>query len=252
MDDVFLTGFPVLFLQIKDVAHLQGIALVQIIVLAELLLTDVKLFRDGFPTIPCPYHDIYQAIGYVCLMRIRIFLHPFQATFPIVLMQVIKFDDTDELLGITGIGGIAGFLQSSCPTFIVGYIEFEKRCITRTVRQELGMVFVGLLGMLVGTETFSPCIVIMANGLSSPIATALDSEVIVRLAGECTLPSPRFQQALCQSDAGRDAVFLHFFHRQVPILLDVGFVLLVAGLCLKNQAYEYSQKGYKVSFHGFS
>ena len=73
-------------------------------------------------------------------------------------MQVIEFDDVDKLLGITGIGGITGFLQASRPPFIVSDCQFEERSIPGTSCQELGMVLVGLLGMFVGTETLPSCI----------------------------------------------------------------------------------------------
>jgi hypothetical protein len=62
--------------------------------------------------------------------------------------------------------------------------------------------------------------------------------MIVRLPRKHTLAGTGFQQALCQGDAGRDVILLHFLNGQVAVFMDVFFVLLVASLCL------YGQKAY--------
>ena len=230
---MFLLRLAVLLFQIENVARLKFVTLVEVIVLAEFLLADVELLGNGFPRITRTHHHIEQAVGYVRLVRIRIFLHPFQTSFLVIFVQVIKLDDINQALGISRVGGISGFLQAPCPAFIVGDFQLEERSVTRTTCQKLGVIFIRLLGMLVGSETFATGIVVVTDGLSLPIASALDSEMVVRLAGKRALPCPRLQQALCQSNAGRDMVLLHLIDRQVAILLDVVFVLLVAGLCLK-------------------
>ena len=172
-------------------------------------------------------------------MRIRIFLHPFQASLLVVLIKIIKLDDAYQLLGITGIGGIAGFLQAPRPALVIGDLELEKRSITRTTDQKLRMVIVGLLGVLVCTETFVSFIIIMTDGLASPITSTLDSEVVVRLASQCALSGSRLQLPLCQSDTGRDVILLHLLNGYVAVFLDVFFVLFVA--CLRLKA-EYAQE----------
>ena len=101
------------------------------------------------------------------------------------------------------------------------------------------MVFVGLLGVLVRTETFVSFIIIMTDGLASPITSTLDSEVVVRLASQCTLSGSRLQEPLRQCDAGGDVILLHLLNGYVAVFLDVFFVLFVA--CLRLKA-EYAQE----------
>ena len=170
----------------------------------------------------------------------------------VVLVQFVIFDNGNQAVGIRRVGGITGFLQASRPPFIVSDFQFEERSIPGTSCQELGMVLVGLLGMFVGAETLPSCIVVMADGLSPPITTALDTEVVVRFTGKGTFPGTGLQQALCQSDAGRNVILLHFLYCQVTVFLDIIFVLFVAGLCLHRQAAHHQQKGAYQFFHGLS
>ena len=179
MHDVVLVRPLVLLLQVKDVAHLQGISLVEVVVLAELLLADVEFLGNGLPAVSCPYHDVEQIVGDVGLMRIRVLLEPLQVVLLVVLVEFVQLDDADELVGITGIGGISGFLQPPRPTFVVSDFQLEERSVTRTTDQEFGMVFVRVLGVLVGTETFATGIVVMTHGLPPPVASTFDAEMVV-------------------------------------------------------------------------
>lgn len=58
MYDVVLGCLAVFLFQVKDVALLQGISLVEVVVLAKLALADVELLGDGLPAIACPHHNV--------------------------------------------------------------------------------------------------------------------------------------------------------------------------------------------------
>ena len=167
-------------------------------------------------------------------MWLRILLHPLDAVLGIVLMKVIEFDDANQLFGIVWIGGITCFLQSMCPAFVVGDFQFEQAGIAWTTGQELGVVFVRFFGMTVCTEAFATGIVVVANGTPPPIATALDTEVVVGLACQGALTCPRLQQTLCQGDTGGNVVSLHLAYGNIAVFLDIIFVLFVSGLCLRG------------------
>lgn len=74
------------------------------------------------------------------------FLRPFAVSYR--YFQVIIFDQLDQPVGVGSVCCVSAFLQTSCPTFIVGYFQFEQRGITGTVDQKTGVVFVRLFGFL--------------------------------------------------------------------------------------------------------
>ena len=59
-------------------------------------------------------------------------------------LEVVGFYDFYEFRGIIGVGGIAALLEFSCPPFVVGDFQLEKRRIAFAA-QEFGMVGKALL-----------------------------------------------------------------------------------------------------------
>ena len=47
----------------------------------------------------------------------------------VVAIELVELDNLYQFVGITGIGGITGSLESACPSLIVGDREFEKTAI---------------------------------------------------------------------------------------------------------------------------
>ena len=59
---------------------------------------------------------------------------------------------------------------------------------------------------------------------------ALDTEMVVRLAGKGAAPGSALEQALRQGDAGRDVVALHLLHGFILVLFYIIQVLAIAAL----------------------
>ena len=161
---------------------------------------------------------------------VRKLLHPFQSFFTVVTVQIVQIDDVDQPVGIARIGGITGFLQTTGPSFIVCNLQTEKRRIACPGPQELGMVAVRILGMAVSPETLVRRIVVGTHRPPVPAPSALDTEMIVRLAGQFAPPGTRLQQSLSQRDTGRNVIPLHLLHRSLPILPDVILIRFVPPL----------------------
>ena len=265
--DVCLVGLPgllVLLLQIDDVAGQEGVFLVQVVVLHQLLPAYPELSAQQAEGVSLPDHDVDQAVGQVCLVRVGqpgfllqqllpasglAFGHPFRVVF----IQVIVFDDGNEAVGVGPVCGVTCLLQALGPASVVGYLQLEQEAIAGAVGQELGMVLIRVLHPPVGTKALVAGVVVIIH-LPPPPTVALDAEMVVALAGQTATPCPALQQPLCQRDAGRDAVFVHLVDGQVGILLDILVIGGVPVLGLRRHAdqhQQYKQAEREGLFHAF-
>ena len=95
--------------------------------------------------------------------------------------------------GVGSVCCVSAFLQTSCPTFIVGYFQFEQRGITWTVDQKTGVVFVRLFRILIFAETFSAQVIVVIDTPTPPVGMTFDAEVVVRFACQLASPGSRLQ-----------------------------------------------------------
>ena len=158
----------------------------------------------------------------------------------VILVEIIYFNNSDELLGIGRRGGIAAAFQSLCPSFVVGGAEGEEHAVALRCGEELTMVLVAFVGIVVGTKTLAAFVVIVIGGASRPSVTFY-SEVVVCLLRQLAIPCPTLKEPLGKGDAGGNAVFQHFLDGKVFILVDIRLVTLIPfGLCHSSQ---HSPKG---------
>lgn len=99
------------------------------------------------------------------------------------------------------IGSIACRFQSPRPTTVVISVEVEEPTVASSATKELAVVFVALLGIVVGTEAFAESVVVMVDGTSAP-PVALYTEVVVALSGKLAIAGGTLQKSLGKSDAG--------------------------------------------------
>lgn len=169
-----------------------------------------------------------QALGVDRLVGTTVLSHKLVVSLRlVVLMQLVKFDDLDELVGVLWVGGIAALFQTSRPTLVVAGAEVEETGIARLASQELAVVFVALLGIAIYTEAFSTSVVIVILLRTHPRGMALDAEVVVALSHEVASSRSTLEESLCQGDAGRYAVSKHLLDGEILVLVDVCLIGLV-------------------------
>ena len=117
-------------------------------------------------------------------------LSDFLRLLRVIPVQVIIFDQLDQPVGVGSVCCVSAFLQTSCPTFIVGYFQFEQRGITGTVDQKTGVVFVRLFRILIFAETFSAQVIVVIDTPTPPVGMTFDAEVVVRFACQLLRPAP--------------------------------------------------------------
>ena len=235
--------FLLFTLQIDDISVHQSIITLQVVILHQFLPADIKFLTQILESIPAAGHDISDIIGDIHRMRTQqprvLSQFTFRVdTFAVIFIQVVIFDNRNQSIGIGRVCGVSCLFQSACPSFVIGDIEFEKEGIAGTSFQKVGMVFVRLAGMLVGTETFIAGIVIMTYRTSAPTAATLNTEVIITLACQLAVSGSAFKQSLCQSDACGNFVKLHLLHSQVTILIYIFYITCIPSLCLYSYGKE--------------
>ena len=82
------------------------------------------------------------------------------------------------------------------------------------------MVLVAFEHIVVSPEALVALVVVVVGFPSCP-SVALDTEMVVALSRQFTIACGRLQYALCQCDAGRDAVLLHLFDGQVLVAVKI-------------------------------
>ena len=144
----------------------------------------------------------------------------------VVLVKFIEFDDAYQLGGIAWIGGIAGSLQTVCPSLIVGDGEIEKTAVSFAVAQELAMVLKTLECIIVGAETFLRKVIVVIDRATRPSMT-FDAEMVVSPASQFTGTRTAFKDALSKRNTCRHTIADHFLNGQILILVDIALIFRV-------------------------
>ena len=110
------------------------------------------------------------------------------------------------------------------------------------------MVFVALVGIVVGTETFTLGIVVVIGGATSPSMT-LDAKVVVALAGELTPTRPRLEHSLGKGYAGWDMIFQHLLDGDVLILVNICLIGRIPLLADTVRDYMKKYPGIKLKIY---
>ena len=78
----------------------------------------------------------------------------------VVFVELIQFDDSYKLLGVCRARGIAATLQSVGPRLVVVLAQREKTAVARLPCEQQTVVFVTLIYIVVGPETFLPLVIV--------------------------------------------------------------------------------------------
>ena len=138
-----------------------------------------------------------------------------------VFVQFVQFDDANQFLVVLFVGGVAGFLQTFGPAFVIFHIQIEERFVARTRHQKKRMVGIGIEHLGIFTETSHFAIVEILHRRAVPGSMTFDAEVIVALTRQFTIACARFQQTLRQSDTGRNTILYLLTHGIGGIFLDI-------------------------------
>ena len=155
-------------------------------------------------------------------------------TATVILIKFIILYNRYQTVRIRGISSISGFLQTTCPTFIVRNLQIEQECITCTPFQKSRMIFIRISGITVSPKTFIAGIVIMTHCASTPVTTALNTEMVITFACQRTLSGTTFKKSLSQSYTSRYLVFLHLLYSKRSILLYIFHVTGILALRLSG------------------
>lgn len=101
------------------------------------------------------------------------------------------FDEADNFFGVAFVCGVSEILEAVSPGFVVRSGEFKKRCVSRSVHQEVGMVEVRFHDRVVRPEaafyqfpSVVEVVVFVVVSISCPPAFTLDTEVVVGFLGQ--------------------------------------------------------------------
>ena len=130
---LIILGRLLLFLlQPEDLARLQVVTFVTLIILRQLLVADAHLLSQTLKGVALTHDDIVVLVERLDHMQIltvhrlilRVLIHELIIVLRLViLVELIQLDDLYQLIGILRIRGIAGSLQSLRPTLVVGLLQ---------------------------------------------------------------------------------------------------------------------------------
>ena len=120
----------------------------------------------------------------------------------VVAAEVVQLDYLYQFCCILRVGSISAGLQSTCPRAVVGTFVIKQSGVSRLSGQKTAMVLVALSCVVVGTEAFASCVVIMIHASSGPSVT-LYAEMVVACTCQVTTSGSTLKQSLCERDAGR-------------------------------------------------
>src|ERR1051326_1556931 len=162
------------------------------------------------------------------------FLHP---------VVLVKFKIVNELyqsVCITWIGGITRLMQTFRPSFVICFSQLKKKSIPPFCFQKTGMIIERLFRFIVFAETFIFLIIVLYICFSFPvISMAFYSKVVVGIHRERTVTGIRFQQSLCERNAGGNSVLKHFFYCNILVFVHIfcpgEFILCWLGKAVGNR-----------------
>ena len=120
-------------------------------------------------------------------------------------IQMVVLNDFNQFRRILFVGGISACFEAMCPSLIVLYRYLKTSGIAGSLEED-SMVFETLRGVFILSETITFSLVIVIIDTSKPIARTLDTEMIVRIFRQLTLPGTRLQQRLRHDDRRRNTV----------------------------------------------
>ena len=104
--------------------------------------------------------------------------------------------------------------------------------------QKTAVVFITLLGILIHSEAFAACVVIVVLGRTCPVM-AFDAKVVVALSYEIALSCSALKESLGKSDTCGYAVTKHLLDGEILILVDVCLIALIPfHLCATGGAHK--------------
>ena len=142
---IILGRLLLLLLQPEDLARLQVVTFVTLIILRQFLVTDADLLSQTLEGVALTHDDIVVLVERLDHMQIltvhrlilRVLIHELVIVLRLViLIEFIQLDDLYQFIGILRIRGIASRLQTLRPTFVVGLLQGEQLPISRTVHQK--------------------------------------------------------------------------------------------------------------------
>ena len=107
------------------------------------------------------------------------------------------------------------------------------------------MVTIRVLGLFVLAEALILLVVVHSISLARPTLVTLDAKVVLRFTGQGAVARPRLDDALSQSNGGRNLMILHLLHGDVLISLDI----LFNGDFLRHQRERHEQQQQKDTSH---
>ena len=213
---VLLRRLLAFLLQVDDVALLQHVVLVALVVSSQFSPADAHFLAQCLEGISLAGIEIVVVVEQVDrveqpltvdrLVGAAVACHEAVVALCLVVVEeLVELDNLYQLVGILRIGGIAAGLQSSRPTLVVGLRELEQSGIAWLSCKKLAMVFVAVSCVTVYSEAFAPGIVVMILCRTGPVV-AFDAEVVVALPHEVAPSGSTLKESLCKGDAGRNAV----------------------------------------------
>ena len=115
------------------------------------------------------------------------------------------------------------------------------------------MIFIRILGVTIGTETFATGVIVMINLAPPPVAVTLNAKMIITFTCQFAITCPTLQQPLSQRDTSGNLMLLHLLHSKWGILLDVFIIARISALCMcrngKTKQYYNNSQSEEDTFH---
>ena len=242
-------GTVALLLQVDDVASRRRVVARQVVVFVEFAQAQASLLADGGHIVTHLDDDEEVLVVLIDNVTAEELVNRFgrrscvccrsrlcRAVLAIVeLVQIVHLNDADEGFRIGGTSGVACCLQPASPALVVGGME-PVETLVALLLQEPRVVNVALAGTLVLAELLVAGIIVAQDVRACPRAAHLDAEVVVGFCCKSAASGVALQQALCQSDAGRNLELVHLLNGPVLVFVNVRPISLIGTLCLQKQA----------------
>ena len=242
-------GLRLLLLQPDDLTLLQLVALVALVILGQLTITDIHLVSQRAERVSLAGNDIVVLV--VVLDGVQDSIDPvILGTIGhelvivlglVVLIEFVKLDNLYQFAGVLGVRGIARRLQSSGPALVVSLLQVEQRLIAAATDQELGVILEGLIGGVVGAEALVALVIVVITRAPRP-SVALDTKMVVGPPCQFTVACPTLKHALSQCDGGRDMILEHLLDGNILVLVEILLICLIPSDL--GRAGKRQQQGY--------
>src|SRR5690554_1490555 len=238
-----LVGARLFLLEVDDIALTQREIFGYLVEPEQIFHFEAKLLRNAGEAIPVdslhidqPMCDVWLMCPcHLCCLLPAPFVtfaaaHTFAVFLIIETIELIVFNQLDQLVGISPVGGITRFLQPSGPALVIGDSKRKERAVASAVDQKQGVILIGVLHTGILTETIVRRIIGSKDRRSFPTTVAFYAEVIVGASSQVAQPGSRLQYPLRQGDGCRDPVTLHMRYCQIAVILSICFIGTHSGL----------------------